>query len=89
MIKIIKTDSTEQEFKPADKKISLKEMQEIVGGYIEIVPLNNDKLFVCNEEGKIKGLPYNSKASEYFEKHTGHYDKIAGDVIIADTWEID
>jgi uncharacterized protein YuzE len=37
----------------------LKPIQELVGGYIETVNLGDDILIVCNEEGKIKGLPAN------------------------------
>lgn len=37
----------------------LKEMSEIVGGYIEVVPIGNRYTMVCNEEGQIHGLPNN------------------------------
>lgn len=38
----------------------LAPMQELVGGYIEIVGITDDGLcLVCNEEGKIDGLPPN------------------------------
>lgn len=38
---------------------TLKEMQEIVGGYIETVRVGKLLLMVCNEEGKLRGLPHN------------------------------
>ena len=46
---------------PVVKEIEgeLNEMQEIVGGYIECFPMTDDILCVCNEEGKILGLPIN------------------------------
>lgn len=38
----------------------LESMQAIVGGYIEAVtPFNEPVAIVCNEEGKLQGLPYN------------------------------
>ena len=37
----------------------LKTMQDIVGGYIEAVPLAADAAIVCNEEGRLLRLPYN------------------------------
>ena len=39
----------------------LKTMQAIVGGYIEIVTINDDLgiLLICNEEGKLEGLEAN------------------------------
>lgn len=40
---------------------TLKDLQQAVGGSIEVVPaeLGDDALVICNEEGKIMGLPYN------------------------------
>ena len=42
-----------------DIENELEAMQEIVGGYIEVVPLKNNYLIVCNEEGKLMGLEPN------------------------------
>ncbi len=33
--------------------------QALVGGYIETVPLCEDLVLICNEEGRILGLPRN------------------------------
>lgn len=46
------------------KPLSLKQLQEIVGGYIEFVPATvaetGEQLTVCvNEEGRLKGLKPN------------------------------
>ena len=38
---------------------TLEAKQKLVGGLIEIVPYKDDLLLICNEEGKIKGLPLN------------------------------
>ena len=35
---------------------TLEAMQQMVGGYIEVIPLE-DICLVCNEEGKLMGLP--------------------------------
>lgn len=47
--------------KPEVKEIqgTLEEYKEIVGGYIECFPVFDNVLCVCNEEGKLKGLPIN------------------------------
>lgn len=38
----------------------LEEMQKAVGGYIEIADFFGDgAIIICNEEGKLKGLPFN------------------------------
>lgn len=38
---------------------SLRALQEAVGGKIEAVTIGEDMAIICNEEGRLKGLPYN------------------------------
>lgn len=38
----------------------LKPLQEAVGGYIECVTLPNRMCIICNEEGRLMGLPFNT-----------------------------
>lgn len=38
---------------------NLQNLQRYVGGYIETVTLDEDIVIICNEEGRIMGLPYN------------------------------
>lgn len=42
----------------------LEAMQSIVGGYIEIVKLDNDTALVCNEEGKLTELEGNRRVGQ-------------------------
>jgi len=42
---------------------SLKEAQEIVGGYVERINLQSGDAMLINEEGLLQSLPYNDKAS--------------------------
>lgn len=51
----------EPEQRPEEKEIddSLSVMQEIVGGYIQAVHLDDSVVLVCNEEGKFMDLPAN------------------------------
>jgi hypothetical protein len=94
---IIKSDGTITEAKPADgKHFTLKEMQSIVGGYIEVITFTNKfrrpphlsiptKLMICNEEGKLNNLPVNKKMSEIWKDYFGIYsDIIVGNVLICD-----
>lgn len=37
----------------------LENLQAIVGGYIEAVTLASDFAIICNEDGRLMGLPYN------------------------------
>jgi len=83
--KIIYTTGDEREIMPQnDKCFSLKEMQDIVGGYIEIVFLRDKECMVVNEEGKIKNLPINGAATEII-KNNGIVDIIMGDVLVCPT----
>ena len=38
---------------------TLEALQEAVGGYIETFTFATDACVVCNEEGRLLGLPYN------------------------------
>lgn len=40
---------------------TLAALQTEVGGYIETVPIASDAVIICNEEGRILGLPYNCR----------------------------
>lgn len=40
-------------------KNDLRLFQQLVGGYIEVITLAEDAAIICNEEGRLLGLPYN------------------------------
>lgn len=40
-------------------KNELPDLQELVGGYIETVSLYDYLVVICNEEGRLQGMPYN------------------------------
>lgn len=42
----------------------LPQLQEFVGGYIELVYLNDGSVMVINEEGALEGLPNNVAATK-------------------------
>lgn len=50
---------------------TLENIQELVGGYFECFPVFENVLCVCNEEGKLLGLPQNFRM---------YNDVIVGDV---------
>ena len=39
---------------------TLPALQAEVGGYIECVALTKDSCIICNEEGLLRGLPFNT-----------------------------
>lgn len=73
-----------QEITPENgNQFTLEELQIIVGGHIEIVPLGTGLMMVLNEEGKLKGLPYNAQATVLFNSGLRlWFDPIAGDVLV-------
>lgn len=80
---IIRSNFTSEQVTPANgTNFSLEELQAIVGGYIELVQLPQDMEMYCNEEGKLKGLPYNSVATALTRKVLAASDEIVGDVIV-------
>ena len=61
---------------------SLEEMQAVVGGDIEeYMPFEDDVAIICNEEGKMNGLPLNRAV--YDGKTHEMLDIVAGDFFIA------
>ena len=44
-----------------EMKNTLEELQEAVGGYIETVSFASYACIVCNEEGRLKDMPFNCK----------------------------
>ena len=38
---------------------TLKALQDLVGGHIEVVKIFDDAVIICNEEGRLMGLPHN------------------------------
>jgi len=69
-----------------NKKPSLKHLQALVGGYIEIAYDDGYTQIICNEEGLLLGLPYNVGATEYWRGcvygNIKQYSRLYGDVVI-------
>ena len=77
----------EPEKKPyiEDVPNELKDLQRIVGGYIEVACRNSDgTVIICNEEGKLLNLPFNFFLLNHNRQSI---DSIYGTVIVADTSE--
>lgn len=78
--KLIKADGKITEVVPKNgTDFQLDELNEFVGGYIEIIrpPTKPDCLMVINEEGKLKGLPFNAKATALWL-----HDMIVGNALL-------
>jgi len=76
---LIKSDGTEETI---ERKITLEEAQELVGGYIEAVRMTDKKLsLIVNEEGMLFGLPVNRNATRLVHPNILH-SGIRGNAIV-------
>ena len=72
----------------AKGRFTLKEMQKMVGGYIEILHLSEHLYLVINEEGRLRKLPENEIATFLHMWSTGDDAKIVGDAVLATRQEV-
>lgn len=88
----IKTDGTQQLRRPVrGDTFTLAELQEIVGGYIEMVWVHadEDRLMVLNEDGKRLELAVNCVATALYHGAGGALDDyIVGDVLVGTRREL-
>lgn len=90
MARIIYADNRPTIILPKNK-CDLKTLQEIVGGYIEIIQLSmngarHNKVLIVDEEGLIKRKPINREATILLNKPPLF---IVGDVVLAERNEIE
>lgn len=95
MSQILYADGREEEVQPANgSSFSLAEMQNIVGGLIEIVRLSDkvgteEMILVINEEGKLQADPMlNAKATQLFLIDRAWPDTIVGDVLFCPSSQV-
>ena len=71
MAQIIEADGTVHDnVEPAEGKyFSGNELNEIVGGWFQLVPIGDGRVMVVNEEGHIHKLPKNHKAGAMLNRH--------------------
>lgn len=67
---------------PDDEFAQYNLMRETVGGLIEAVALDETTVMWVNEEGKLKGLPANDKATSLAAERISPWDYISGQAII-------
>jgi hypothetical protein len=78
-----------EEVRPANgTDFTLSEAQALVVGLIEVFPLGDGRIMVCNEEGKLEGLPVNVEATILFRRTYGPVDTVVGDVFICRSSEL-
>lgn len=88
MATIIKSSGEKITTEPNDgKTFSLNEMQKIVGGYIEIIYTNDNKLMVIDENGKSAQKELNEEATSLVTLFDFDFG-VVGDVLICESNQI-
>lgn len=92
MAKLFKTNGDVIHISTKYKKFTGEEINKLVGGYIECVPLFDGNAFAfCNENGKLEHLDYNANAT-IFASYAGGLslgDYFVGDVLFTSSDEVD
>lgn len=91
---IIKTDGSKHVIAPKNgNKFELEELQELVGGYIQVIRLNNkdNQCMIVNENGKLYNMAHNDEASiiAHSSKAIFDCDYIVGDAVIINYEQLD
>jgi len=87
MATILYPDGSQREITPENgTNFILKELQSIVGGWIELIQCRDGRLMVINENGRLEGLPYNEQATALInwasENEIGELKAEMGDSLI-------
>jgi hypothetical protein len=72
--------TTTKEIQSKNDSPSLADAQKFVGGWVEVVQVN-DGVLIIDEEGKMKNKPVNEVASKMYADKYGDADIIVGDAI--------
>ena len=83
--KIIYTDKEAEDYTPKNgKTFALTEMQEIIGGYVEPIRLNDGRMIIVDEDGKSKNKAVNIPATNILRRDHFTTDYIVGTAIVCD-----
>jgi len=89
MATVFEVNGTRREVYPATPpSFMLEEMQALVGGFIEMVPMAGDKMLIINEEGKLQGLLCNLEATLQVLDRLLPGDYIAGAAVLVSRQEL-
>ena len=88
--KIIYTDKEDEDYTPKNgKTFALTEMQEIIGGYVEPIRLNDGRMIIVDEDGKSKDKAVNIPATNILRRDHYTTDYIVGTAIVCDADMLD
>lgn len=76
-------DGTSKEVQPENgSQFTLKELQDAVEGFIQVLASKDDRILVVNEEGKLAGMQVNLRATELYVY--GEHDPVVGPALACD-----
>jgi hypothetical protein len=89
MADLIRADGTVTKIQHVGRKFTLEEVQQLVGGYVQVIRMDDNKLLLCDEDGKSKDKPYNTTATRMarYQYHIKASDFIVGDVLLCNKTE--
>lgn len=88
--KIIYTDKEAEDYTPKNgKTFALTEMQEIIGGYIEPIRLNDGRVIIVDSQGKALNKAVNIPATNILRRDHFTTNYIVGTAIVCDADMID
>ena len=77
---VLNADGTKSEM-DLDSGNELKNLQDAVGGYVQVVYLKDDLAIWVNEDGKFTDLPLNPNATAIWNHFFGFTDFIVGNAV--------
>lgn len=83
---IWKTDGEKQKVETDAEFVTIEELYKAINtDIVEVCYLSNNKMFILDEEGKLKGKVINEQATKRFYDETKRFDDcIVGDVVLID-----
>jgi len=86
----VQVDGTETEvvLSKESSMIKMSEMQNYVGGYSTPIYLSNGKIMLVNEEGILRKLPYNDKATRLATSLSNHRNTVPSAINTLETLRI-
>lgn len=90
MASLLRTDGTRQNIAPQNgTDFQLEELHALLGGYVEVVKLDDGRLLLVNDNGKIKQLAINPQATVLLWEFTDSLaDVIVGDAVLCNDHEV-
>lgn len=90
MARLIEPGGSNLEVKPVSKRFTLKEMYDLVDcSIVEFVYLDDGRIMVIDEDGKINNKTMNSEATKAVKHNLFPGDYIVGNALLCDPNEVD